>query len=120
MAEKRPASAGLIALYIGLFILLVLALVLGVRVSNLNARVQFERSLTPTPVPAYPGNMMLVTPDPAAPTRAPILKSGSRGTAVTITGQSGDWYRRARPCGSWCRARRDADSLTLSHRQTVP
>ena len=83
MAEKRPASAGLIALYIGLFILLVLALVLGVRVSNLNARVQFERSLTPTPLPAYPGNMMLVTPDPAAPTRAPILKSGSRGTAVT-------------------------------------
>ena len=87
MADKRPTSIGLFAMYIALFALLVAAVVLGVHTSNLNARVKHEQSLFPTPSPAYGNNMLLVTPDPNAPTRAPILRSGSRGEQVTLLQQ---------------------------------
>ena len=83
MAEKKPASAGLIVMYAALFLLAVLAVVLGVNASNLNAQVQYVNVLTPTPVPAWSANMMQVTPDPAAPTRAPVLRTGSTGEQVT-------------------------------------
>lgn len=82
MADKRPTSIGLFAMYIALFALLVAAVVLGVHTSNLNARVKHEQSLFPTPSPAYGSNMLLVTPDPNAPTRAPVLRNGSRGEQV--------------------------------------
>ncbi len=45
-------------------------------------KVQSEMRATPTPTPVY-GNVMAVTPDPAAPTAAPLLKSGSTGDLVT-------------------------------------
>ena len=81
MAEKKKASLGLKLAYAALFLLILAAAVLGIHVSNLNAQVQYVNSLTPTPVPDYPPNMMQVTPDPSV-TRAPILKTGSRGDAV--------------------------------------
>ncbi len=82
MAEQKPASAARIAIYVILFLLLVAALILGVRVSNLNAQVQHELSLTPTPIPQYSLNMMAVTPDPSLPTPGPLLRSGSTGAQV--------------------------------------
>jgi peptidoglycan hydrolase-like protein with peptidoglycan-binding domain len=44
--------------------------------------VRREMSLTPTPLPAVPGSVMAVTPDPAAPTAEPVLRTGSRGQEV--------------------------------------
>ncbi|MBQ2953577.1 MAG: peptidoglycan-binding protein [Clostridia bacterium] len=90
MAEKKPSSFGLIAAYVALFALLAAAAALGVYISNLNAQRDYVASLTPIPNPtnpagaayAYNGNMMQVTPDPAAPTRAPVLRTGSTGTQV--------------------------------------
>ncbi len=82
MAEKKRRSAGLFAAYVALFILIALAVMLGLYAIRLNARVQYVDSLTPTPVPAHPRSMMQVTPDPAAPTRAPLLRTGSTGTQV--------------------------------------
>lgn len=41
-----------------------------------------ERSLTPTPEPAWPVNMLQVTPDPDAPTPEPVLRNGSAGQNV--------------------------------------
>ncbi len=43
---------------------------------------QVERSLTPTPLPPVPANVMAVTPDPSLPTSAPVLRTGSRGEEV--------------------------------------
>lgn len=82
MAERKPLSPATIAVYVIVFILIVTAAVMGVSVSNLNARVQHDMSLTPTPVPTYPESIMQVTPDPALPTRAPLLKTGSTGDQV--------------------------------------
>ena len=44
--------------------------------------VRREMSLTPTPIPEAPANVMAVTPDPAAPTAEPVLRTGSRGQEV--------------------------------------
>lgn len=82
MKNKSPVSAATIAVYIVVFLLIVIGVVLGVRVSSLNAQVQLERSLTPTPIPAYADSMMQVTPDPSLPTRAPLLRTGSTGEQV--------------------------------------
>jgi len=82
MNDKRPASPSAIAACIAVFLLIVIALVMGVYVSNLNAQVQHELSLTPTPVPAYPGSVMQITPDPSLPTRGPLLRTGSTGEQV--------------------------------------
>ena len=81
MAEHKPLSLKLLLSYAALLALLIAAIVMGVRVSNLNAQVQHEKSLTPTPVPPY-GNVMQVTIDPALPTPGPLLKTGSTGQAV--------------------------------------
>ena len=80
MADKKSSSVGQIVMYILLFALVAAALVLGVRISNLNSRLEVESIVTPTP--AYSGNMQQVTPDPSAPTRAPLLKTGSIGQQV--------------------------------------
>lgn len=82
MAERKPLSAMTIACYVILLLLMIAAIVLGVRVSNLNAQVQHVRSLTPTPIPAYAQSVMQVTVDPALPTPGPLLKNGSTGQLV--------------------------------------
>jgi len=82
MPERKPASPTLILSYIVLFVLIVAIIVMGVRVSNRNAQVQYERSLTPTPIPGYAASVMQVTIDPSLPTPGPLLKTGSTGQAV--------------------------------------
>lgn len=67
--------------YVLLAVLLIAAIILGVRVASLVDLTYVEMSLTPTPVPAY-GNVMQVTVDPSLPTPAPVLRSGSEGDEV--------------------------------------
>lgn len=70
---------------IGVIVLVILAIALGFLLSRLIptiGEVQRENSLTPTPLPEIPGNVMAVTPDPAAPTPEPVLRTGSRGEDV--------------------------------------
>lgn len=67
--------------YVLLAVLLIAAVILGVRVANLVDLTYVEMSLTPTPVPGY-GNVMQVTVDPSLPTPAPVLRSGSEGDEV--------------------------------------
>ena len=77
---KNPKTvAGLITLAV----LLALGGVLAAHMIPTVRETRRELSLTPTPVPPEPGSVMLVTPDPAAPTAEPILRSGSRGQQVT-------------------------------------
>ena len=69
----------------GVAVLVVLAIALGFLLSQLIptiGEVQREMSLTPTPLPEIPGNVMAVTADPAAPTPEPVLRTGSRGEDV--------------------------------------
>ena len=69
----------------GVALLVVLAVALGFLLSRLIptiGEVQREMSLTPTPLPDVPANVMAETPDPAAPTPEPILRTGSRGQEV--------------------------------------
>ena len=77
--EKNPKT---IAGIIGLAVMLVLLIVLGIRMFPTIGEVQREMSLTPTPLPDIPANVMAVTPDPAGPTPEPILRTGSRGQEV--------------------------------------
>ena len=70
---------------IGVVILVILAIALGFLLSRMIptiGEVQREKSLTPTPLPDVPANVMAVTPDPAVPTREPVLRTGSRGDEV--------------------------------------
>ena len=82
MTKKKSASIGRIVMYVIFLILAVAAVVLGMNAFRLNAQATYVLSLTPTPVPAWAPNMMATTPDPAAPTRAPILRTGSTGEQV--------------------------------------
>ena len=69
----------------GVAVLVVLAVALGFLLSRLiptAGEVRREMSLTPTPLPDIPANVMEVTPDPSAPTPEPILRTGSRGQEV--------------------------------------
>ena len=69
----------------GVIALVVLAIALGFLLSRLLptiGEVRREMSLTPTPLPEIPANVMAVTPDPAAPTPDPVLRTGSRGQEV--------------------------------------
>ena len=69
----------------GVIVLVILAAALGFLLSRLFptiGEVQREMSLTPTPLPEVPDNVMEVTPDPAAPTPEPVLRTGSRGEDV--------------------------------------
>ena len=70
---------------IGAVLVAVLLAGLGILLTRLIPTVgelQYERSLTPTPLPPVPASVMAVTPDPAAPTQEPILRTGSEGEAV--------------------------------------
>ncbi len=69
----------------GVIVLVVLAAAFGFLLSRLFptiGEVRREMSLTPTPLPEIPGNVMAVTPDPSAPTPEPVLRTGSRGEEV--------------------------------------
>ena len=69
---------------LGLIVLAVLAIaaiVLGSRMAVLIPQVREEQARTPTPDPTY-GNVMVVTPDPDRPTRAPAFKQGMEGEAI--------------------------------------
>ena len=78
----------------GVVILVILAVALGFLLSRLFptvGEVRREMSLTPTPLPEIPGNVMEVTPDPSAPTPEPVLRTGSRGEEVkTLQGRLHD------------------------------
>ena len=76
---KNPKKiAGLAALAI----LTAAILLLIVRMIPVIGEVRREMSLTPTPEPAWPQNVMAVTPDPGAPTPEPVLRSGMKGKTV--------------------------------------
>ena len=69
----------------GVTVLVILAICLGFLLSRMIptiGEVRREMSLTPTPLPDIPASVMAVTPDPAAPTPEPILRTGSRGQEV--------------------------------------
>lgn len=70
-----------ILMYLLLAALIVAVVVMCVRVVPLISATQEELSRTPTPEPAW-GNVLVVTPDPAAPTSPPLLKQGYEGEAV--------------------------------------
>lgn len=78
--KKRPSFTRTLC-YALLAILLIVILVMAARVLPLYAEVQLVRSQTPTPLPAF-GSVMKVTPDPAAPTAEPVIRSGAMGEAV--------------------------------------
>ena len=78
--KSRPSPARLMCCIL-LAALLILLLVMTMKVIPLNEEVQRVRSLTPTPLPAF-GNVMKVTPDPAAPTAEPVIRSGAMGESV--------------------------------------
>ena len=79
---------------VGVILLVVLAIALGFLLSRMIptiGEVQREKSLTPTPLPDIPANVMEVTPDPAGPTPEPVLRTGSRGEDVkTLQGRLHD------------------------------
>lgn len=81
MSERKSGSPARLAAYIALAVLIVTAVILGTQVSSLYDEMQWARSLTPTPLPAF-GNALLVTPDPGAPTPAPVIRTGSSGESV--------------------------------------
>ena len=78
----------------GVIVLVILAIALGFLISRMVptiGEVQREKSLTPTPLPDIPANVMDVTPDPAGPTPEPVLRTGSRGEDVkTLQGRLHD------------------------------
>ena len=78
----------------GVAVLVILAIALGFLLSRLFptiGEVRREMSLTPTPLPEIPGNVMAVTPDPLAPTPEPVLRTGSMGEEVkTLQGRLHD------------------------------
>jgi peptidoglycan hydrolase-like protein with peptidoglycan-binding domain len=78
----------------GVILLVILAIALRFLISRMVptiGEVQREKSLTPTPLPDIPANVMEVTPDPAGPTPEPVLRTGSRGEDVkTLQGRLHD------------------------------
>lgn len=64
-----------------LCVLTVAAIALAVRMAVRVPAVLEEARTTPTPTPVY-GNVMQVTPDPNAPTAAPVLRTGTFGDPV--------------------------------------
>jgi len=76
---RNPKTiAGLAALGV---LLLALGILIGQMIPTIG-EVQVERSLTPTPEPAWPASVMAETPDPSRPTAEPVLRSGMTGQAV--------------------------------------
>ncbi len=76
---KNPKTIGGL---IGLCVLIIAIGIMIARIMPLAGETRLEMSLTPTPVPDWPKNVMQVTPDPAAPTPEPMLRTGSAGQAV--------------------------------------
>ena len=77
--KKNPKTIAGLA---GLAVLVTGIIVLAVLLIPKAQQVQLEMSLTPTPLPPVPASVMAVTPDPAAPTAEPVLRTGSRGQEV--------------------------------------
>ena len=77
--NKNPKMIAGIA---GLAVMLILAVVLATYMIPTIGEVRREMSLTPTPLPAVPDNVMAVTRDPSEPTPEPVLRTGSRGQEV--------------------------------------
>ena len=63
-------------------VLLAALLFMVVKLVPVVREVQREMSLTPTPLPPVPANVMAVTPDPSLPTAAPVMRTGSKGQEV--------------------------------------
>ena len=79
MRKDPKTIAGIVAavlLAAGIVILLVFLVPLIGEYSH-------EASLTPTPLPPVPASVMMVTPDPAAPTAEPVLRKSAQGEEVT-------------------------------------
>jgi len=79
MKKKNPrllAGIGILAVLILLGSILISQMIPTIR------ETRREMSLTPTPLPPVPGNVMALTPDPAAPTAEPVLRNGARGQDV--------------------------------------
>ena len=77
--KKNPKTIAGLAV---MAVLLAALLFMVVRLIPVAQEVRREMSLTPTPLPDIPANVMAVTPDPAGPTPEPILRTGSRGQEV--------------------------------------
>ena len=79
---KMKKNPKVIAGIIGIAVLLAGCIVLATYMIPTIGEVRREMSLTPTPLPEIPGNVMAVTPDPLAPTPEPVLRTGSRSEEV--------------------------------------
>ena len=77
--KKNPKTIAGLA---GMAVLLAALLFMVVRLIPVAQEVQREMSLTPTPLPPVPANVMAVTPDPSLPTAAPVMRTGSKGQEV--------------------------------------
>jgi peptidoglycan hydrolase-like protein with peptidoglycan-binding domain len=77
--KKNPKTIAGLA---GMTVLLVALLFMVVKLVPVVREVQREMSLTPTPLPPVPANVMAVTPDPSLPTAAPVMRTGSKGQEV--------------------------------------
>ena len=78
MKKNPKAIAGLAAAAV----LLAALLFMVVKLVPVAREVRREMSLTPTPLPPVPANVMAVTPDPSLPTAAPVMRTGSKGQEV--------------------------------------
>ena len=78
MKKNPKTTAGLIAMAV----LLAALLFMLVKIIPVAQEVRREMSLTPTPLPPVPANVMAVTPDPSQPTAAPVMRTGSKGQEV--------------------------------------
>ena len=70
---------------VGIIVLALLIAVFGVLLAKViptAGKVAVEIQRTPTPLPEWPANMRLATPDPNAPTQGPLLRNGSGGQEV--------------------------------------
>ena len=77
--KKNPKTIAGLA---GMAVLLAALLFMVVKLVPVAREVQREMSLTPTPLPPVPANVMAVTPDPSLPTAAPVMRTGSKGQEV--------------------------------------
>jgi len=77
--KKNPKTIAGLA---GMAVLLAALLFMVVKLVPVVREVQREMSLTPTPLPPVPANVMAVTPDPSLPTAAPVMRTGSKGQEV--------------------------------------
>ena len=77
--KKNPKTIAGLAV---MAVLLAALLFMVIRLIPVAQEVRREMSLTPTPLPPVPANVMAVTPDPSLPTAAPVMRAGSKGQEV--------------------------------------